>query len=290
MSKRQKNISSNSIPSSILFLAGSLQRISHTFTVKFAKKLFTKPIKYKIPKREFEMDNNSKQELFYIPSIDKKIMVYHYGNSPKKVLLVHGWSGRGTQLVKIADRLLELGFSTISFDAPAHGKSSGKSSLMIEFIESILELEKKFGPFEFAIGHSLGSMSILNAIKKGLQVKKAVIIGSGDSVNDILFDFVSKLNLKPIIAVKMRESFEKDLQISMESFSAYIAAKDVHIPTLIIHDKDDEDVPYTASENIEKHIKNSKLILTTNLGHRKILGDKNVINEIENFLIEENNK
>jgi esterase/lipase len=50
--------------------------------------------------------------------------VYQYGQSDKKVLLVHGWSGRGTQLVKIADALLKSGYSTISFDAlESHLKS-----------------------------------------------------------------------------------------------------------------------------------------------------------------------
>jgi len=127
-------------------------------------------------------------------------------------------------------------------------------------------------------------MSILNAIKQGLQIKKAVIIGSGDSVNDILLDFVSNLKLNPNIASKMRTSFEKKYQINMESYSAYIAAKTCTIPTLIIHDINDEDVPYTASENIHKNLKNSTLLLTEKLGHRKILGNEKVIEAISHFL------
>ncbi len=283
MSKK-KNISSDNIPKAIIFTAKTLQFISTDLAVKFAKKLFTTPIKHKLPKRELEMEANSIQEFVEIPSLSKKIRVYHYGNSNKKVLLVHGWSGRGTQLVKIADKLLELGYSTISFDAPAHGKSPGNSTLMTEFIASILELEKKFGPFEYIIGHSLGGMSTLNAIKQGLKVKKAVIIGSGDSVNDILHDFVSKLELKKNIAIKMKDSFEKEYQMNMESFSANVAAKDVKVPVLVVHDEQDEDVPYSASENIHKHLDNSELLLTENLGHRKILGDKEVINNIVKFI------
>lgn len=283
MSKK-KNISSDNIPKAIIFTAKTLQFISTDLTVKFAKKLFTTPIKHKLPKRELEMEANSIQEFVEIPSLNKKIRVYHYGNSNKKVLLVHGWSGRGTQLVKIADKLLELGYSTISFDAPAHGKSPGNSTLMTEFIASILELEKKFGPFEYIVGHSLGGMSTLNAIKQGLKIKKAVIIGSGDSVNDILHDFVSKLELNKNIAIKMKDSFEKEYLMNMESFSAYVAAKDVKVPVLVIHDKQDEDVPYSASENIHKHLDNSELLLTENLGHRKILGDKEVINNIVKFI------
>jgi pimeloyl-ACP methyl ester carboxylesterase len=284
MSKRKKNISSDSIPSFILYTAKVLQSISKNLTVKFAKKLFSTPIRYKLPKRELEMNSNTKQELIYIPKIGKKIMVYQYGTSAKKVLLVHGWSGRGTQLVKIADKLIDMGYSTISFDAPAHGKSPGKTTLMLEFIESILELEKLYGKFDFAIGHSLGAMSILNSIKQGLNVKKAVILGSGDSINDILLDFVSKIQLKPEIATLMRESFEEKFNDSMESYSGAVAAEKVLVPMLVIHDKEDEDVPYTASVNIHNKLKNSELILTDNLGHRKILGDEKVISKIQEFL------
>ena len=59
-----------------------------------------------------------------------------------------------------------------------------------------VEIEKQFGPFEIAIGHSLGGMSVLNAIKDGLIVDKAVIIGSGDIVQDILDEFGITLNNK----------------------------------------------------------------------------------------------
>jgi len=285
MPKRQKNISSDSIPKIVLFIAKILQKTSTSLTVKFAKRLFSTPIKYKIPKREFEMDNKSIQELIYIPEISKKIMVYEYGSGSKKALLVHGWSGRGTQLVKIADQLTEMGYTTISFDAPAHGKSPGSKTLMIEFIASILELEKKYGKFEVAIGHSLGGMSVLNSIKKGLILDKAVIVGSGDSINDILFDFVKNMNLDPKIAHLMKASFENTFQEDMENYSGSNAAKGVNIPVLVIHDVNDEDVPYTASVNIHKTLKNSELLLTKSLGHRKILGNEDVILKIKNFLM-----
>ena len=286
MPKIKNNIASDSIPNILLRSLAVLQKISIPLTVQLTSKLFTTPKKHKIPKRELTMDKKIKQELIFIQKIKKNIMVYHYGKSQKKILLVHGWSGRGTQLVKIADMLLDLGYSTISFDAPGHGKSPGKTTLMPEFIESILELEKKFGPFESVIGHSLGGMSILNAIKEGLPVQKAVIIGSGDSVNDILDDFVAKLKLKSIVAKKMKKLFEKKYQIDMESFSSNVAARKILTPILILHDENDIDVPYTASINIHRHLKNSSLILTKNLGHRKILGDKEVLSEIEKFLLQ----
>ena len=240
--KKQKQAQVIEIPKAILLTAKFLQAVSPSLTTKFAAKLFTTPIRHKLPKRELHMERDSIQKSIVIPEIQKEIVVYEYGKSDKKVLLVHGWSGRGTQLVKIADELLKMGYMTISFDAPAHGKSKGNSSIMIEFIASILEIEKQYGPFEFAIGHSLGGMSVLNAIKQNLQVKKAVIIGSGDIIQDIIDDFICKLQLKPEFGIKLRDHFEAKFGGKMDDYSAYKAAEKTEIPVLIIHDKDDHDV------------------------------------------------
>jgi len=272
------------IPKAFTVTAKILEAASPKLAARFAMKLFTTPVKFKLPKREQEMDSNSRQEMVLIPALNKSINVYHLGNSSKKVLLVHGWSGRGTQLCSIADKLVKNGFSTISFDAPAHGKSTGKTSDMTEFIESILILEKQFGPFEYAIGHSLGAMAILNAIKQGLKVKQAVIIGSGDIIKDIMDDFTQKLGMNIANGSIMIRLFEKKFNQSINTYSAYIAAQQVTIPMLIFHDENDTDVPVSAAYHIQQNLANAELIVTQGLGHRKILGDKNVIKKITEFL------
>ena len=282
--KKQKQAQVIEIPKAILLTAKFLQAVSPSLTTKFAAKLFTTPIRHKLPKRELHMERDSIQKSIVIPEIQKEIVVYEYGKSDKKVLLVHGWSGRGTQLVKIADELLKMGYMTISFDAPAHGKSKGNSSIMIEFIASISEIEIQYGPFEFAVGHSLGGMSVLNAIKQNLQVKKAVIIGSGDIIQDIIDDFICKLQLRPEYGIKLRNHFEAKFGGKMDDYSAYKAAEKTEIPVLVIHDKDDDDVSVKAAYNIQKHLKQSEIMITEGLGHRKILGDETVIQKIREFI------
>lgn len=285
MAKKATNpTKSLKIPKIIIISAKICSFISTNLVTKFAAKIFTTPIKHKVPKRELEMDAKSIQKLIYIPEIDKSVVTYTYGQSPRKVLLVHGWSGRGTQLFKIADELLANGYSTVSFDAPAHGKSKGKTTIMSEFIASILEIEKQFGPFEIAIGHSLGGMSVLNSIKDGLKVEKAIIIGSGDIVQDILDEFTFKLGLKKEISINLRDYFENMYQVKMDDFSAYKAAKKIKTPVLVIHDKDDPEVSVKAGIHIHENLENGSLFLTEGLGHRKILGNQNVIKKILEFI------
>jgi pimeloyl-ACP methyl ester carboxylesterase len=282
--KSSINRQSLKIPRSILLASKFISLISSRLTILFAAKLFTTPIKHTIPKRELGMEQISTQKKLHIPTINKTVVVYQYGQSNKKVLLVHGWSGRGTQLVKIADTLINTGYSTISFDAPAHGKSPGNQTIMTDFIAAILEIEKQYGPFESAVGHSLGGMSILNAIKKGMKLNTAIIIGSGDVIQDIIEDFIAKLQLKPNLATDLRLHFEKKYGEKMNDYSAYKAAKEITIPVLVIHDKDDPEVPVKAGQHIYDHLKNGKLLLTEGLGHRKILGDAEVIQKTVQFM------
>ncbi|NMH29179.1 alpha/beta fold hydrolase [Flavobacterium silvaticum] len=283
--KSGKSSGSLQIPKAIQHTATFLGAISPKLQTRFAARLFTSPIRHKRPSRELPMLGSSRRQILSVPSIGKEIVCYEYGLSLQKVLLVHGWSGRGTQLVKIADALIVSGYSIVSFDAPAHGNSKGSTTIMTEFIESILEIEKTYGPFEAAVGHSLGGMSLLNAVASGFKTKALVTIGSGNKISDILIDFVNRLGQKEDLVPRLRDHFEaKFLGKTMESYSAYIAAKEIEIPVLVIHDKKDMEVPVSSAEGITAHLQNATLMLTQDLGHRKILGNPDVIQTLVDFI------
>ncbi|WP_424494054.1 alpha/beta hydrolase [Salinimicrobium sp. GXAS 041] len=273
------------VPSYILYTGKILTAISPFLASRFAAKLFLTPFRYKLPKREKEMDEESRQEKMMVPSINREIVIYHYGNSPKKVLLVHGWSGRGTQLAMIAKELLKNGYSVVSFDAPAHGKASGKMSMMPFFIESIHFLDKKYGPFEAAIAHSLGGMASLKAVKDGFDINKLVIIGTANSITHITHEFAHNMKLNDEVARQMKKYFDTKFGEDMDNLSGAVSAEGVHIPTLVVHDKNDVDVKVNCAYEINEHLEKGELFITEKLGHRRILGDSKVINKIIDFLM-----
>lgn len=273
-------------PKYILSTGKILTALSPFLASRFAAKLFLSPFRYKLPKREMEMDKKSIQETINVPSINREIVVYKYGTGSKKVLLMHGWSGSGTQLCIIANALVNQGFSVLSFDAPAHGKASGKTSMMPFFIEAVHHIEKEYGPFEAAIGHSLGGMSLLKAVKDGFKVKKLVIIGTANSVTHITKEFAKNMKLNEKVATLMKAYFDKKFGEDMDNYSGAFSAESVKVPTLVIHDKNDIDVHISSAYEIAEKLEYGELFLTEGLGHRKILGNQEVINKITTFIKE----
>jgi len=272
------------VPSYILIISKLLTRISPFIASRFAAKLFLTPFKYKIPEREREMDANSIQKKIVVPSINREIVTYEYGQGSKKVLLVHGWSGRGTQLVKIAEAFKAKGFKVISFDAPAHGKADGKMSMMPYFTEAVHYLDKHYGTFDAVIGHSLGGMATLKAVSEGLKTNKLVIIGTGNNITEITMHFAENMKMNREVAIKMKKYLDAKFNEDMDKLSGAVSAQNVKIPTLVIHDENDVDVKVNSAYEIHEVLEDSELMITSGQGHRRILGNPDVINKTTTFI------
>ncbi len=148
---------------------------------------------------------------------------------------MHGWSGSSTQLFAFADKLLENGFMVISFDGPAHGKSTGRTTMMPEFLKTIEKINTTFGPFEAAIGHSFGATSLYNAAATFLGIKTFIAIGSGDRFSDTISNFAKKLYLKEYSAKKLQLGLEQTRIIHLDHLSSISVAQNLKIHVLLFH-------------------------------------------------------
>ncbi len=275
------------IPESILKTSKVLQSVSPYLATRFGIKLFSTPVKFKTPKRERSFLKKSEILRVDVPQVSKTIQVYKYGNGPRKALLVHGWSGRGSQMHYIAENLGK-DFTVYAFDGPAHGESTGKTTNMSEFISSIEVLSNEFGPFEVLIGHSIGGMAVLNSVARGVEVKSLITIGAADTISEIASDFAKKVGLSAKYGPRLKKYFDKKLNQDVNNFSAHKAAKSINVPTLVIHDEDDMEVSVSCARNIRHYLSNGTLLITQNLGHTTILRNREVTREINKFLNNEN--
>ena len=274
------------IPAHTIRTGKILQFFSTALATNFALKIFRTPPKFKIPEREAMMRESAKKEIITIPSINKEIMVYEYGYSKRKVLLVHGWSGRGTQLYDIADNILENRMMVVSFDAPAHGLSKGDTTNLPEYVAAINYINEIYGPFEVAIGHSFGGVTLLAALKDNNFIKKLVVIGIDCSINNVIDNFVKKLQLKQKVAARIKKHLATLFNRDIESVSPCETAKYTTIPTLVLHDTQDLDVDVSNAYKIRQNLVKGELLVTNGLGHYRILRNKKVIHRIIDFIIE----
>ncbi len=277
------------IPKPILWGAKFLQSISDKWAAAYSRYFFKKPVEPPVKDYEKEWRNKAEISRLKIPVFGKILTVYRWGKGTKKVLILHGWSGRATQLTHLIETFLKHHYTVYAFDAPSHGLSPGQTTNMVEYIESIVAIDQSYGPFDIIVGHSMGGISALNAIaRKNVKTKKLVTVGIPDSIEKIFYQFAQVMGLKPAIAELNIRYMKEKLHTDIKHLAGSYNAEKIRIPVLQIHDKTDKEVPFSEAENLSKHWRKGEFYVTEGWGHRRILRNPEVLQKIIDFA-EENN-
>ena len=264
------------LPFAVRIFFKILSYITPSLAARVAEPLFFRPVKFPIPEREKEFRSTSESGKGELSS--GRIHWFKKGSSGPKILFMHGWSGRGSQFTKMMDAFVEAGFEVYTFDAPGHGDEWLPRIDMLSFIGGIHWMENKFGPFDGAIGHSIGGMALWNAIREGAAIKRLVEIGSPSSLSGVLMDFAAVLNARPAVAEILMGKLSADYQVAEDLFDPVrIAGLHPDVGGLLIHDAQDDEVPLAHALEMERAWKNGQLVTTEGLGHRKLLRDPEVI-------------
>jgi len=259
-----------------------LEFVSPILTSRIATLFFFTPIRFSMPKIEFEISNKSVSKT--IKFKNNKIKIYEWGKSKNAILLVHGWSGRATQVAQLNEPLIQAGYKVYSFDAPAHGNSNGRHTHILEFADLIIKIKKLHPEIESVIGHSIGGAACIYAITQGLSTQKCIIIGSPVSTHWVLNSFCKQINVSNKVENLIKKHLEYKFQKQFDDISIDSMVTKINTKGMIIHCENDIDAPVEHAKYIHKNWKNSTLLLTQNLGHRKILKNKEVSQSIIDFL------
>ena len=257
--------------------------ISPKLAGRAAYKLWFTPTRFSTPASE--QDTLKSAEMMYRKINGMSIATYHWGQSGPAVLLVHGWSGRGTQLGAFVEPLIDAGFRVLSFDAPAHGSSSGKQTTLYEIADVMLALNAQYGPFDSVITHSFGGPCLAVAIQRGLKTSSVVSISPPARVAALVEKFADTLAI-PEKAVKdfvqrFEDRFGKNI---FEQASMVNNVRELDVPALVVHDEDDADIPWRDGQAVAQAWKNAIFIKTRTLGHRRILRDALIIKTAVDFI------
>lgn len=247
--------------------------------------VFYVPLTYRVPEKETEMAQSA--TWFSLQANGKKVQCYQWGNDDQPyVLLVHGWAGRATQFRKFVPPLQEAGFRVIGFDGPAHGKSEGTRTSIMEFEQVFIRMVEKLGMPAGVITHSFGGAAMLYAAMNGLAVPRLVNIASPSMEDEILKTYLRAINGSWVSAERFKQYVIRRTGKSFEQFTGLYAIQRLPRPIdlLVIQDEDDEEVLMVQAETLLKAYPAARMYKTRGLGHNRVLKDEGVITTTVDFI------
>ncbi len=248
---------------------------------RLALRLWFRTRRFTAPAREIRLLAEASEHAFH--SHDKRIACWSWGKGPR-VLLVHGWNGRGAQLGSFVPAFVEAGYRVMTLDLPGHGQTAGNQTNIFEISDALCDLNELHGPFAAVIAHSFGVPCVVHATKQGLQTQVLVSLSAPSGFNSLINHFARYLRLP----THMRNHIEQRLR-------SYIGADfwkqfaDYYVPhqvarSLLIHDQDDHVVPLSEAQQLFPHWPGAEFMITAGLGHRRILKNREVIQRALAFI------
>lgn len=199
-----------------------------------------------------------------------------YGAGPV-VLLVHGWEGRGMNLGRFIAPLVAAGYTAIALDGPAHGASPGEMTNPLDFALAVLAVGREIGPLAGVIAHSMGSASTALALQRGLVAERVVLISGPSSLAGVMQRFAQMMRLPEPVAERYYQLVGEHVGVPAEALNIAQVSGDLTAPALVIHDRDDAEIPFADAQAIAAQWPAAQLYVTEGLGHRRILLDPAVI-------------
>ncbi len=209
-----------------------------------------------------------KAEWHIVELDNKKIQCYTWGNGAKKILLAHGFNSNSARW-RILCRLMESPeYQVIALDVPAHGNSDWSRVNGLLYARVIEQVMNRFKP-HYVIGHSFAGMALGYYFSKlnPLPIEKIILLGVPNDLLDITQVFFNRLQLNQKVRRAYFKAFKDKFNYSTDYFRLDELFKEVRIPSLIIHDEQDEIASFDGAKLLHQSWGNSTFVSTKNLGH-----------------------
>lgn len=262
-----------------------LQFFSYVFPYWAAKKaaqLFLTPVKHKRPESEMAWYQSAQKQ-----TVLDGVALYQWGDlsSDKKVLLVHGWEGRGTQMAAFMPALVDAGYCVYALDGQAHGDSLGQQLNAGLYARTLVQVANVIGPLESVIAHSFGAGCSVVACHMGMKVKKIVHIGGPQDYFDVINDFLNVVKISGFSRKLFIEILKRKAKIDINLIHIKKTGLSLKQNVLIVHDTLDKEVKYQHALALHEAWRGSQLLTTEGLGHRRILKDPDVVARVASFVM-----
>lgn len=259
----------------------ALSTVAPTLAAPVAERLFLAPPRHPRPEHEAVALASARRT---IVDAGTPITAWTWGHGPT-VLLVHGWGGRGAQLASFVPSLVANGYSVVTFDAPGHGQSPARESSLVAFIAAIHAVSRALGPVRGVIAHSIGAAATACALRDGLRADAAVFLAPPADLTLHADIMLETLGFGRRARELMRERVERRLGVAWSTLDVASFAVQMRTPLLVIHDREDAEVPWQEGAIIAQAWPGATLSTTGGLGHRRLVRDRDVVREAVDFTL-----
>lgn len=262
-----------------------LSSVSKKKTAEIAFDLFSTPqFRYK---RLFPKVFNEAERLSFVIE-GETVQGYRWNKGGvKRVLIAHGFNSSVAVFGNYIHPLINKGYEVLAFDAPAHGRSTGKQINILLYKEMLLFINEQYGPIHSFMGHSFGGLALslaMEDIPENENIRLALIAPATESKTAIDF-FFSFMRLNDEVRKEFDHLIYLKKQVPPEWYSISRTAKMVKSQTLWCHDEEDRLTPWRDAKKVkEQNYPNISFIITKGLGHRGIYKDQNISKAIIDFL------
>ncbi|KGD65161.1 hypothetical protein Y5S_01595 [Alcanivorax nanhaiticus] len=217
-------------------------------------------------------------------AVGERARLHVWSGGARRVLLVHGWSGHWTQFRPVMAALGKERYSFYALEMPGHADKAAGSSHVGEFITTLRQALDVIGePVELLIGHSMGAAAAAFVLAERGDIARTVLMAPPTDFHAVVSRMARMLkfgqNAKAQLLAKMAE------RVGMSYDSLNIVSRGALISgrVLLIHDGKDREVPIADSLRLYQVMPSATLHQTTGKGHRRILSDPDVLDEIADF-------
>ena len=257
---------------------GVYSRLLPSRAASKAVKLMTRP-RIKTERRA------SSRELFdRVVPLSNDGLLSIYGNGPKKILVLHGWSGWIGQFRDLISEFDPAEYTIFAVHPAGHGDSEVTESHPGRFIEAVLEAHEYVGgSFDVGVGHSLGSAALVYAQSTKGCFDRLVLVSGPATIEGVLIRFARFVNLGERSKRHFIRDMEATVGLSVDRLDLISLAPSIETPVLLIHDELDSEVPVTESSALHEAFPRSRLTRTMGYGHSRLLQNPGVVREIVEF-------
>jgi pimeloyl-ACP methyl ester carboxylesterase len=264
---------------------GVLSRVAPERTAMVAEHLFLTPRRHPRPAAERRLLGEARR--LTLATRNGALAAWEWGTEGPRVLLVHGWEGRGAQLAALAAPLVLMGFRVVTFDAPGHGDSPGRRSSLLHFSDAIARAAEALGPLHAIVTHSMGGAAMLWASRNGPLARRLVMVAPPVDLRDFTRVLSTTLGLSEDVRSRVHRRLGARFGVEIEELRAERLASTMTGPLLVLHDEHDREVPIACGEAVSRAWAGSELVRTHGLGHQRILRDAEALDVIVRFVARE---